>query len=177
MHKRILFFLLLNAACFGILYSQSAITRMAVVDLPRVYTEFFQESKAVRDFEERTARVQREIDRMQKEIQDLKVRHADAILKDDQNAMLRLETDINKKTDNLRNFYQAKTAELDKIKKGLMQSGDFLNQVQNEIRFIAESEGYTVVFDLKNTAGIVWFSPSVDITDKLIQSLRVKAAR
>ena len=176
MCKRIFLFLLINAACFGALYAQQ-LTRIAVVDLPRVYTEFFQESKAVRDFEERTARVQRDLDRMQKEIQDLRTRHADALLRNDENAIIRLETDINRKQENLRNFFQARTAELDTARKNLMQSGEFLNQVHNEIRFIAESEGFTNVFDIKNTPGMVWFSPSVDITDKLIQSLRAKASR
>ncbi|MCL2265789.1 MAG: OmpH family outer membrane protein [Treponema sp.] len=175
MLKRVFIFLLLNAACFGILYSQSHITRIAVVDLPRVYTEFFSESKAVRDFEAKTATVQREIDRMQKEIQDLKTRQADAIQRDNQNEITRLESEIARRTENLRVYYQSRTAELEDQRKKLMQSGEFLNQVHNEIRFIAESEGYTNVFDLKNTQGMIWFSPSVDITEKLIQSLRAKA--
>jgi len=174
MLKRIIIFLALNAVCFGFLYSQQ-LTRIAVVDLPRVYTEFFQESRAVREFEERAARVQRDIDRMQTDIQNLRTRHADAVLRDEQSEIIRLETEIHRRTENLRNFYQARTAELDTARSRLMQSGEFLTQVHNEIRFIAESEGFTNVFDIKNTPGMVWFSPSVDITDKLIQSLRAKS--
>ena len=172
--KRVLFFLLFCLICFGTVYSQQ-ITRIAVVDLPRVYTAFFRESNAVRQFEQRSARVQADVDRMQKEIQDLRTRHADAILRDDQTEMIRLETQINRRTENLREFYQARTAELDTQRKNLMQSSSFLNQVHDEIRFIAESEGYSVVFDLKNTPGIVWHSPTVDITDRLIQSLQTRA--
>ena len=171
MFKRVIIFLLLNLLCLGFVHSQM-ITRMAVVDLPRVYTTFFQQSRAVREFQQRSERVQADIDRMQKEIQDLRTRHADAILKDDQTEMLRLETQINRRTENLREFYQTRTTELDNQRKNLMQSSSFLNQVHDEIRFIAESEGFTAVFDIKSTPGIIWHSPTVDITDKLIQSLQ-----
>ena len=174
MLKRVLLFLILGNVCFGFLYSQQ-LTRIAVVDLPRVYTEFFSESKAVRDFEERTARVQRDIDRMQKDLQDTKSRLANAIQENKESDVIRLETEVFRKTENLKNFYQARTAELDSQRKNLMQDNTFLKQVQDEIRFIAESEGYTNVFDIKNTPGMVWFSASVDITEKLIQSLRAKA--
>jgi len=174
MLKRVVIFLILNVMCLGFVYSQS-ITRVAVVDLPRVYQTFFRESKAVRDFEQRSAKVQSDIDRMSKQIQDLRTRHADAILRDDQSQMIRLETEINKRTEDLRVFYQARTEELEIQRKNLMQSGSFLNQVHDEIRFIAESEGFSVVFDLKNTPGIVWHSPVVDITDKLIQSLQTRS--
>lgn len=174
MIKRVIFFLLLSVVCFGFSFGQS-ITRIAIVDLPRVYTTFFRESRAVREFEERAARVQRDIDRMTNDINALRSRHADAIARDDQTEMIRLETQINRRTENLREFYQARTAELDTQRKNLMQSSSFLNQVHDEIRFIAESEGYSVVFDLKNTPGIVWHSPTVDITDRLIQSLQTRA--
>jgi len=173
MFKRVFAVFLLSLICAGVAFGQQ-ITRVAVVDLPRVYTAFFRDSKAVRDFEQRSARVQADIDRMTREIQDLRTRHADAILKDDQSDMIRLETQINRRIENLREFHQARTAELDKQRRELMQSSSFLSQVHDEIRFIAESEGYSVVIDLKNTPGIVWHSPTVDITEKLIQSLQTR---
>jgi len=176
MLKRTIAFLLLSVSGLCFIYSQQ-ITRMAVVDLPRVYTEFFAESKAVRDFQQRSARVQNDIDRMNKEIQDLKNKHADAILKDDTSEVLRLENQINTRQENFRVFYQTRMAELDKMRQGLMQSNTFLNQVHDEIRYIAESKGFTAVFDIKSTPGIIWYSPSVDITNDLIQSLKNKAAR
>ncbi|MCL2184503.1 MAG: OmpH family outer membrane protein [Treponema sp.] len=174
MNRKVVFFLLLNVICVGFAFSQQ-ITRIAVIDLPRVYTTFFRDSRAVREFEERATRVQNDIDRMTKEIQDLRSRHADAISRDDQSEMIRIEAQINRRTENLREFYQARMAELERQKSNLMQSDSFLRQVHDEIRFIAESEGYSAVFDLKNTPGIIWHSPSVDITDKVLQSLNTRS--
>jgi len=172
MKKRVLIFLLLNVSC--IIYAQQ-LTRFAVVDMPKVYTAFFRDSRAVRQFEEKSAKVQSDIDKMTKEIQDLRSRHADALLRDDQTEVLRLENLIYRRSEYLREFYQTRTAELENEKKRLVQSGSFLEQVYDEIRYIAESEGYSMVLDLKQSNGIIWYSNTVDITDKLIANLLTKA--
>jgi outer membrane protein len=169
MKKRILVFILLNVSCF--LYAQQ-LTRFAVVDMPKVYTAYFKDSRAVRQFEEKSAKVQSDIDKMTKEIQDLRSRHADALLRDDQSEVLRLENLIYRRSEYLREFYQTRTAELENEKKKLMQSGSFLEQVYDEIRYIAESEGYSMVIEKNNT--LLWYSNTIDITDKLITNLQKK---
>jgi len=174
MLKKALFFLLLNVC--GLLYGQQ-LTRFAVVDLSRVYMAFFRESSAVRQYEERAARVQSDIDRMTREIQELRSRYADAISRDNQTEALRLETQINSRSEYLREYYQIRTAELETQRKNLMTSGSFLDQVYNEMRFVAESEGYTMVINLNDNPSVIWYSQSVDITDKLIQSLLTRSSR
>jgi outer membrane protein len=174
--KKYLCFILTAAAFLSPLGAQQ-LTRFAVVDLPRVYVAFFRESRAVRDFEERSARVQNDIDRMTAEIQELKNRQISTEFQGDPERLLRLEGEINRKTEYLREYYRLKTAELESQKNKLTQSGAFLEQVYDEIRFIAESEGYSMVLNLKENTGILWYSPTVDITDKLIQNLQEKAKR
>jgi outer membrane protein len=173
MFKRIVLSLFLSAVVFTGAYSQQ-ITRFALVDLPKVYTAFFKESSAVRQFEERSAKVQAEIDKMTKEIQDLRSRYVDAVQSNNESESLRLENLIYRRSEFLKEYYQTKTAELDDQRSKLMQSGSFLEQVYDEIRYIAESEGYTVVLNMKNNPSIVWYSPSVDITEKLIKNLQTR---
>jgi len=168
--KKIVVLVLLVSCCAASLFAQQ-LTRFAVVDLPKVYSAFFRDSRAVREFEERSARVQSEIDRMTKEIQDLKSKQADMVLKGDQTQALKLDNEIYRKSDFLKEYYTVKTAELEDQRKKLSQSGTFLEQVYSEIRSIAESEGYSMVLNLKESTGILWYSPTVDITDKLIQNL------
>jgi len=175
MKKAILFVLL--TCCFAASVVAQQLTRFAVVDLPRVYSAFFRDSRAVREFEERSSRVQTEIDRMNREIQELRSRHADLVLAGDQSQALRLENEINRKSEFLREYYNLKTAELEDQKRRLSQSGSFLEQVYGEIRSIAESEGYSMVLNLKENTGILWYSPTVDITDRVIQNLLDRARR
>ena len=165
--------------CFGINFAAEAqqLTRFAVVDLPKIYLSFFRESREVRDFEDQSARVQAEIDRMTAEIQSLRVSQVNARAQGNNEQVLRLETEINRRTDYLRDYYRTMTEELERIKGRLTQSEAFLAQVRDEIRYVAESEGYSMVLNQRENTGILWYSPTVDITDKIILNLRNKAGR
>lgn len=174
MIKKILF-VLFFCVC-GFAYSQQ-LTRFAVVDLPRVYQQFLRDSRAVRDFEERSARVQAEIDRRNNQLNDLRARHSEAVFRDDQNEANRLEAQIYRLSEGIKDYFQTQTAILEDQRRRLMQSGSFLSQVYDEIRYIAESEGYSIVIDLKANNSIIWHSASVDITEKLIQNLQAKSGR
>jgi len=94
-------FAFLFSICFllGMSLEAQQITRFAVVDLPKVYVAFFRESRAVRDFEERSARVQSEIDRMTAEIQNLRLNLVNAKAQNNQDQVLRLEAEINRRCD------------------------------------------------------------------------------
>ena len=147
------------------------LTRFAVVDLPKVYVAFANESRAVRNFEEQSARVQAELDRMTAEIQNLRSQHVNAQAQGNHEQALRIEAEINRRTDFLREYHRTRTAELETMRNRLTQGGGFLEQIYDEIRFIAESEGFSMVLNLTDNKGILWFSPTVDITDKLINNL------
>jgi len=170
--KKTIFILI---ACFltTSLYSQQ-LTRVAVIDLPKVYSAFFRESRIVRDFEERSAAIQSEIDKMTREIQELRSKRIELVNQGDQAGALRLENEIYRKQEFLREYYTVKTAELEDQRRKLAQSDSFLEQVYGEIRSIAESEGYTIVLNPKET---IWYSPAVDITDKVIQNLASRSRR
>ena len=91
----------------------------------------------------------------------------------------RLRNDIIKKTEALKDYYQKKTAELDADRNRITANSatnETMNQINTQIMLTAESEGYTMVLD-KNTKGIIWYSRSVDITDKVIQGLSAKMKR
>jgi outer membrane protein len=175
MMKRALFVFLLLP--LGISLSAQQLTRFAVVDLSRVYMAFLRDSRAVREWEESSAQVQREVDRRTREIQDLQSRKVNAELQGNEEEVLRLENQMYRRSEALRDYYQVKTNELEERKRRLSQADSFLEQVYDEIRFIAESEGYVTVLNLKENTGILWYSPTVDITDKLIQNLISKAGR
>jgi len=153
--KKFVFTLSLFLIALGWSLSAQQLTRFAVVDLPRVYVSFFRESRAVREFEERSARVQSDIDRMTAEIQTLKNNQINAEFQGNRQLALRLESEINQKTEYLREYYQLKTAELEMQRNRLTQSNSFLEQVYDEIRYIAESEGYSMVLNLKENAAIL----------------------
>jgi outer membrane protein len=165
--------------CFGLSITAEAqmLTRFAVVDLPKVYVAFFSESRAVRNFEDQSARVQAEIDRMTAEIQNLRAQQVTLQVQGNHDQAFRLEADINRRTEFLREYHRTMTAQLESMRNSLTQGGGFLEQVYDEIRFIAESEGFSMVLNMTENTGILWFSPTVDITDRLIRNLQENSRR
>ena len=168
--KRPVFALIFALGALASLPAQQ-LTRFAVVDLARVYSAFFLQSGPVRQLEADAASIQAEINRMSQEIQQLQSARLNAIAAGNQSQALQLENDIRGRTEFLREFHTVRTAELESRRRALAQADEFLGQVYSEIRAVAESEGFTMVLDLGTTPGIVWFSPIVDITDRLIQRL------
>jgi len=172
MFKRTVLFLLFVLSA-GFIFGQS-LTRIAVIDMQRVYNEFFLESQAARDFGQRFAAVQAEVNRMTAEINELRSRYNIAVSNLNYAEAERLTVEINRYQEYVRNYTQTHNAQFD-IERRNLSYDRFLNQMHDEIRYIAESEGYTYVFD-KNTDGLLWFSTSasVDLTDRLLQSLRTR---
>jgi len=171
MMKKAVFAAVLAAAAAAALPAQT-LTRFAVVDLTRVYSVFFMESRAVRELEQDSAAVQAEINRMTAEIQGLQGLRVDALARGDQVQVLRLESDIRGRTEFLREFHAVRTAELESRRRALARSDEFLGQIHGELSLVAEREGFAMVLDINAAAGILWHSPAIDITDALIRSLR-----
>ena len=169
--KKCIFAVLFACGVAASVSAQQQITRFAVVDLSRVFSVFFVESRAARDLDERAAAVQAEINRMNQEIQNLRSMHANALSRGDQAQALRLQEDVRVRTEALREFHAVNTAELEAQRRALHQSDEFLGQLHGEIRFVAEREGFAMVLDLNATPGILWHSSAIDITENLIQSL------
>jgi outer membrane protein len=150
------------------------LTRFAVVDLVRVYNAFFNESSAVRQFNERSAKIQAEINRLNGELQELKVSMVNAQAAGEREQALRLEQQVSQRTRFIQEYYQTNMADLEIQRAKLAQSDTFINQINTQIRIVAESEGYSMVLNKQENSAILWYSPSVDITNKVIESLRTK---
>ena len=152
------------------LYAQQ-ITKFAVIDTSRIYTTFYRDSRSVRDYEARKTRYQADIQRMSDEIKQLRQQRVDAEAADDTARAKRLERDIEKKTSFLLEYSKAKNSELDTLKKHLVSDDDFYSMLYEEIRIVAESDGYSMVLSLHDNSAIMWYSPTVDITDKIIRNM------
>jgi outer membrane protein len=90
---------------------------------------------------------------------------------------LELDAAIQKKRDFIKDYYKVKTEELETQKNGLFESSEFASEVYGEIQKIAEADGYSMVMDWKRSMSLrflIWYSPSIDITDKVIESLSQK---
>jgi len=151
--------------------SAQQITRFAVVDTSRIYTTFYRDSRSVRDYEAKKTQYQAEIKRMSDEIKDLRQQKVDADAVKDDTKAARLDSDITSKTRTLLDYSKVKNAELDTIKKKLTTDDEFYSMLYDQIRKVAEADGYSMVLSLQDGNSIIWYSPTVDITDKVIRNM------
>ncbi len=176
MKKRLTITLLFFAGLSLMVFSQQ-ITRVAVIDLQKVYMTYYKDSQAVRSFEEEKLRVQNEIKRLGEEIKVMQVKRLETQSGGDIVALQALDAQLLRKAQFLQDYIRIKKAELDDKAKALSETNAFIQTLYRKIQSMAEMDGYSLVLSSRNTdsvtSGIVWFSPMIDITDKVIQALLV----
>ena len=174
--KRFIMTALLSAVVFGSLFAQASITRFAVVDMSRVAAAFADQSTEAKAFNEKRDKVQAEIDKQNKELQDLNAKLAEAQDQDKKDQIRTLENQIRTKTQNLQTYIKNSFADLERERDRLLRNDTFVAQINAVLKAVAESEGYSMVLG-KDGPGILWYSPSADITNKVIERIRSNAAR
>lgn len=75
------------------------------------------------------------------------------------------------KSSSLKTYTQQKNTELNNIKNNLSNNNEFYKNLNRTIKKVAENEGLSMVINLQQSNSILWYSPAVDITDKVIESL------
>ena len=167
--------LLLFLLCGGILVSlsaQAAITRFAVVDMSRVATVYADQLPEAKAFTEKRDKIQAEIEKQNKELQDLKAKLAEA--QGSASQIKTLENQVKSKEQAIQNYIKNNFADLERERDRFMKNDNVMTQIISIIRSVAEGEGCSMVLS-KDAPGVLWYSPSVDITNKVIE--RIRASR
>ncbi len=147
------------------------ITRFAVIDTARVYQAYFRNSSPVRTYENKKSDYQNEIDSLTDELETLHDQKLEADRNGDTATASRLASEISQKTEYIKEYTTAKNAELSALKAALENNDEFYESLYATIEKVAESGGYSVVMSLQQANAILWYSPSVDITDDVITQL------
>ena len=161
---------ILFLVCAATLSAQQ-ITRFAVVDTSRIYSTFLRDARSVRDYQAKQAKYQAETQRMSDEIITLRQKKVDAEAAGKKDAVQKYQAEIDSKTSFLLEYSKACNDELAMLRKNLVSDDVFYARLYAAIKKIAESEGYTMVLNLQQGEAIVWYSPTVDITETVIREL------
>jgi outer membrane protein len=180
--KRLCALLLLAGAMTTTLFAQRAqtkdnrnaqqITRIGVVDMKRVYEAVGQNASAVQRVEAKRAEFQAEIDRQTEELKALQSQKAELEQAKDAAGVRNVNDQIRKQAEALSRYSTEKSQELETLQKGLQQSDAFYTRLHTILGKVAESEGFTMIMSLQESSGILWFSPTVDVTGRVIAGLR-----
>jgi len=168
-------FVSLSALLCGMIFSlfaQQSITRFAVVDVGRIIQAFSGTMDEAKSYIEKRDRIQTEINRMNKELQELNTKLNEAVKGDDQNQIHDLERQFEAKRREVQLYISTSQADLERDLGKVTSNNAFMTRLNSALKYVAESEGYSMVLSKQEASGILWSSPSVDITNKVIERLR-----
>ena len=168
--KKLIFACTFALCALGSLCAQQ-ITKFAVVDTTRVYQAFFRNSAPVRNYENKKQEFQDQIDKYTLELQDLHNKKLDYDARGDSYNSSRIQQQIDQKTRFLTEYTRSKNEELQGLKQSLQDNDSFYKKLYDILEDVAESDGYSMVLSLQQANAILWYSPSVDITDDVIRQL------
>ena len=161
-----------------ILFSEQ-LTRIGIIDIEKVYSVYFRESKTVMNLQEKQNSILREIQRIDDQILTLENKKLEAEMRGDQETALKLDREIFDRKQYLEDYKRIKMQQLKKLSENLYQSDEFLDELLEAINFVAESEGFSII--LNNSKQFkqffFYYTKEVDITDKVIQELMSRTGR
>ena len=158
------------------LFASEQITKVGVVDLHKVTTTFFRESKAMRDIEDQRTQMRDEVAEIEQQISELERQVADAQLTDDPELTLGLDEQLFQLQQHLRNYLSIKNRQIQQMAARLTETDSFLTELTMAIEQVAEKEGYSLILNL-NSNDILFYIPEIDITDLVINMLHEQAGR
>lgn len=167
--RRVAFGLLLvfAAAAAG----AQTLTTVAVFDMQDVLVTFYQDSSAVREFQQAREEFQNDLLRAEQTLNDYQTRRATALERNDSRTAQRLREDIEALQEDIIALQERWLAQEQQLQNEL--AGDeFYNRLWETVGFVAEDNGYTAVLDTTAMGtALFWYSPDVDITQDVITEM------
>ncbi len=151
------------------------LTMIGVVDLTKIVSDYFKESTAWREIDELTRRVDESTNAKMNEIRELQEQKIDAENRNNDNLVLRLDDDILKKQQYLQEYHKIMSDRIASKKENLLTSSGFSREIIETIQFIAENEGFSIILRKKDP-NILYYNYEVDITEKVIERLILRAS-
>jgi outer membrane protein len=154
------------------------VTKVGICDFTKVLSTVYRESKAYRDWDAARSDFNREVSATAKDISDLENQKLETDKTGNRDLSLSLEKKIADRKAYLDSYRRVKGAILQQ-QADKLQSGPVLKEILEVINFIAEGDGYSLVFrsDSDYGAGILYRIIEIDITDKVIKELFSRAGK
>lgn len=154
------------------LFSQ-VIPKIGIINYSKLISSFSKSSYAIQEVDRLTKSYEAGVAAIQKDIAALGERKLYYSTLDDNFNVLKMDEQIDKKKIYLQEYSRLRLKNIRDKQNNIFESSAFLREVLEKIEHVAESEGYSVVYNSKDPY-LIWWSQSVDITDLVIEKLNQK---
>lgn len=146
------------------------ISRVGVVDLSRIFSQYFRESVSFRKIEELQQTYEEERQRIINQIDILKEEKLAAQSDGNESLVLRIDRQIDEKQVYLKDYHSVMTNKINRLQESLQASSSLSAEILQAIEYVAEEEGFAVIYKSQDP-NILFFSKDVDITDLVLERL------
>ena len=167
MKKAIIFTLLFCASVTA--YAQQQIPKIGVIDYSRIVQQMMPNSDQLQEIKKIKQAIEDETTSIEAEIAALEKDKTKSHFNDNTEE---IDEQISSLRYYLRQFVEEKNKELEEKNVLVTDTTEILSKIVNQIQYVAESEGYSIIFDSKDR-NIIWWTHSVDITDLVMKKLRL----
>ncbi len=175
MFKRIfLLTLIITVSVFSL--SAEQLSKIGIVNFSRIVEDYFAESSAWREIDAMREKYNEGRDEILEEINELKMKKLQADNNDDKIKSLKLDDEIYKKQEYLKEFHSVWQNRINNKTQGVYKSSTFTAEILDAIQYIAESEGYSMIMRTQDP-NILWYNHEIDVTELVLERLRWQAAR
>jgi outer membrane protein len=172
--KKTLILLVFSLGLFPVFAEQ--LSKIGVVNFTRIIEDYFSESSAWREIDNLRTNYQNGLNQIMAEIEQLRNQRLEAQRQDNQTQALQLDERINQRQEYMREYHNVWSTRINNRIQNISSSGSFTSEVYGSIRYIAESQGYSVILRTQDP-DILWYSQAVDITDLVIERLKAQGGR
>ena len=170
--KKAIIFILFTLTLFSG-YSE-IVSRVGVVDLSKIFSQYFRESVSFRKIEELQQTYEVERQRIISQIDVLKEDKLTAQRESNDTLVLRIDKQIDEKQEYLKDYHSVMTNKINRLRESLQASSSLSAEILQAIEYVAEEQGFAVIYKAQDP-NILFFSKDVDITDIVIQRLMQNA--
>jgi Skp family chaperone for outer membrane proteins len=155
------------------------VTKVGICDFSRVLNTSYRESKTVREFYEAQQTIKKEQSAVEKEIADLENQRLEATKAGNADLALQLERKLSDKRRYLDDYKKIKGDWIRQQAERILGSSNFLRDILDVVKVVAESEGMAIVVRSDGTGAdlILYNIPEIDITEKVIKEIFRRAGK
>lgn len=164
-------FLLIFLIIAASFVSAEQIAKIGIINYSKIVSAYSGDSRSLQEIERMIKNYEDGVSSIKDDIYKLQERKLYYQNSNDDISALRIEEQIEKKKNYLKEYSRLRLSKIENKKSSLIQSTEFLSKILEKIEYIAESEGYSIIFNSKDP-NIIWWSQTVDITDLVIERLK-----
>jgi Skp family chaperone for outer membrane proteins len=140
--------------------------KVGVVNSQNAFNTSLEGKKAQGQLQDKDNKIKADLAKLDNEIKQLQTKLSTQQMTLTNEAAVQIQSDIDKKTTARKRLEEDATRDMQQIQYALIQR--IRGEMVGIIEAIAKEKGYDLVLDL-GASGIVFFNPTIDITDELIK--------